>query len=123
MAAELASGLALILWGLSLAMPGGTFDARPEYYEQMAAIAPELVWAAVLTVLGMGQSWVATIPNRRCPVVRQTLAFVSFCIWVFISATVAMRWPPSSGSMPHLVLAMGAFWAYARAGERPRGAA
>lgn len=120
-AAELASGLALILWGLSLAVPGGTFDARPEYYEQMAAIAPEMAWSGIMTLMGAGQVWVATIQNRRVPFARQALAFMSLLIWVFISATVAMRWPPSSGSMPHVVLALGAFWAFARAGERPYG--
>ena len=115
---EIVSALSALFWGVSLAIPGDTFAFRASYYKPMADLAPEWAWAVGFLALGMLQL-VGVLSQATCGrACRWLMGCLAVMAWVAISCTVSMRWPPSAGSMPHLVLALAALWAFVRLGER-----
>ena len=104
------SALLLVAWGVILFLPGETF-LRPGGYANMAALAPEIIWAAAFLSIGIGQV-VAGMTGSRW---RRHVAFLASVAWGI--PAVCFAWPLAPVHAPIIYGALSAAMAWsARSG-------
>lgn len=105
--AELISaGILAGVWGVWLLLPFNTFGSSPTY-RPMAAVGPEHVWALVMLLVALIQSWAVVVEDRR---LRFVGALLSAAAHAFIAAMFGLGNPPGIGMPTYVILALANLW-------------
>jgi hypothetical protein len=111
--------LAELIWFITLAWPGDTFD-RPTY-SVMSQIAPEMVWAAMFLTAACFQ-WSILLSGTYHGRVAVAFAFWNSLLWWTVVLSMYMSvTPPPAAISGELALAFGATWVFVRSGYRTGG--
>lgn len=107
-------GLAEVVWGITLLMPGDTFG-RPTY-AVMAAVAKEEVWACIMVVTAFLQFCILI---RQKYHTRRAVIFAAYnsTLWWYLVVSMYMSvTPPPAAISGEFALAVGAAWVFVRSG-------
>ena len=112
-------GLAELIWAITLAWPGDTFD-RPTY-TAMARVMHEEAWALVFLLSGVTQ-WVILATGRYHERFPMLFAAWNTCLWWFACITMYMSvYPPPAAISGELALAIASLWVFVRTGYQITG--
>ena len=107
-ATRLALFLSEAVWAVFLFWPGDTFD-RPTY-SVMAAVASELMWAAVFAVTAALQIGIVVYDQCRARWAQFFAVWSAFLAWASIWMMLVGVYPPPAAIGPAISLAVSALW-------------
>lgn len=107
-------GFAEILWGITLLLPGDTFD-RPTY-TVMRSFAVEELWSILFISMGIIQ-WSILASRQYHSRVSIIFSAVNSIFWCFIACAMYMSVTPTPAAISgETALAVGASWVFIRTG-------
>lgn len=100
---EYALGIATIAWGVRLAWPPAVFPASASWTALRESPVPEIVWGAVIALLGLIKIIAAA---RRWRITRLVVAFLGLLLWSAIAGSFAYFNSASPGWTAYILYAV-----------------
>jgi hypothetical protein len=107
-------GLAELIWAITLAWPGTTFERQT--YAIMASIAPEMYWVVAFGITGILQWYILCSCHYHNKFVVAFTLWNS-TLWTFVALSIyASVTPPAAAISGEAALAIAAIWLFIRTG-------